>query len=340
MVASPFTFLKMRKPSVVAWHLKKFEVDEFFRQNKGDLTTDEMKTMKKKESDAMLFQKNPCVDGVGNESWKKDGQWHFQSLLSTVFKPFYWEEYGNITQREVSPKAFRRSKIDCCRLRFDKFIRWKHVASKGASFIRHSYHQDFFNEVIRQVMIEEPVQGILMKRMCDEIEMTIDHLKCMYDYIPLAKFEGFEKLLEEYNEPRYIRAQEESQLYIDNLVEEIEELRKKRARRQSELTRMLSCNDTELNYKVENCTRKKKFARDITDQYKSQFAFFSNPELNSKDLEDIIHPKDMDEQELRQFRNLRRSSSQTDDDEIAKMLRYFNAKVEQYTKLPTKPSST
>ena len=131
--------------------------------------------------------------------------------LNNMFPPKQWEENGHKYIQYISHKIATR---DDCRELFkalDKKLKERRAKEKGICPVREQIYSQCFDEIIRQVTIDNPDRGLLLLKVRDEIKMSITSYQTLYESAILY---GLRKQMQE----------EDNR---DNLKKELEEKEKK-----------------------------------------------------------------------------------------------------------------
>jgi len=131
--------------------------------------------------------------------------------LNSMFPPKQWEENGHKYIQYISHKIATR---DDCRELFkalDKKLKERRAKEKGICPVREQIYSQCFDEIIRQVTIDNPDRGLLLLKVRDEIKMSITSYQTLYESAILY---GLRKQMQE----------EDNR---DNLKKELEEKEKK-----------------------------------------------------------------------------------------------------------------
>jgi len=98
-----------------------------------------------------------------------------------MIPPKTWLE-GDITHKQyVSRRAASRNDIISLQKALDENLLKLQARDHGICSTREELFNQAFDEVIRQVTIESPERGLLLMRVKDEIGMTIDAYKTLYE---------------------------------------------------------------------------------------------------------------------------------------------------------------
>jgi dynein light intermediate chain len=101
--------------------------------------------------------------------------------LNNMFPPKQWEESGHKYIQYISQKIATR---DDCRELFkalDKKLKERRAKEKGICPVRQELYSQCFDEIIRQVTIDNTERGLLLLKVRDEIKMSIASYQILYE---------------------------------------------------------------------------------------------------------------------------------------------------------------
>ena len=101
--------------------------------------------------------------------------------LNNMFPPKQWEENGHKYIQYISPKIATREN---CRELFkalDQKLKERRAKEKGICPVRDQIYSQCFDEIIRQVTIDNPERGLLLLKVRDEIKMSIASNQTLYE---------------------------------------------------------------------------------------------------------------------------------------------------------------
>ena len=127
--------------------------------------------LKKKEED----RKNDNT----NEKEKKTPL--ISETLNNMFPPKQWEENGHKFIQYVSPKSATREKSRDLFKALDAKLKERRAKEKGICPVREELYSQCFDEIIRQVTIDNPDRGLLLLKVRDEIKMSIASYQILYE---------------------------------------------------------------------------------------------------------------------------------------------------------------
>lgn len=147
------------------------------------------------------------------------------------------EDTVDVAQR-VSHAQIKREELRLLRLELDAKLRESNARREGVCNVRRGIHALMFDELIRQVTIDCPERGILLRRIRDEIQMTLDAHHTLYE----------ESVA--YSTNRCVAAAKYTPAMtaaIDSLTRDIGELRKELRKLEAKESAMIRCVDEQKN---------------------------------------------------------------------------------------------
>lgn len=102
-------------------------------------------------------------------------------ILNSILPPNRFEKDGVFYEQQVSKEKCERNDIVKLTETLDHNLSIRQARSKGICPVREDLYHQCFDEIIRQVTIFCPERGLLLLRVRDEIRMTIDAYKTLYD---------------------------------------------------------------------------------------------------------------------------------------------------------------
>ena len=101
--------------------------------------------------------------------------------LNSMFPPKQWEENGHKFIQYVSPKSATREKSRDLFKALDAKLKERRAKEKGICPVRDELYSQCFDEIIRQVTIDNPDRGLLLLKVRDEIKMSIASYQILYE---------------------------------------------------------------------------------------------------------------------------------------------------------------
>ena len=103
-----------------------------------------------------------------------------EDILNNILPPREWVEQGKHFCQQVSHEP--ASRIDVARLRemLDQKLLERQARETGLCPVREELFQQCFDEIIRQVTLDEPVRGLLLLRVRDDIKQTNSAYQTLY----------------------------------------------------------------------------------------------------------------------------------------------------------------
>ena len=100
--------------------------------------------------------------------------------LNAMFPPKQFEENGHKYIQYVSPTPATRDKSRDLFKALDQKIKERRAKDKGICPVRQELYSECFDEIIRQVTIDNTERGLLLLKVRDEIKMTIASYQILY----------------------------------------------------------------------------------------------------------------------------------------------------------------
>jgi dynein light intermediate chain len=103
-----------------------------------------------------------------------------EDILNSILPPREWVENGKHYIQYVSNQP--ASRVDVARLRelLDEKLMERQARESGICPVREELFSQCFDEIIRQVTLNEAERGLLLLRVRDEIKMTISAYQTLY----------------------------------------------------------------------------------------------------------------------------------------------------------------
>ena len=98
-----------------------------------------------------------------------------------MFPPKEWEENGHKYIQYVSPEPASRDKSRDLFKALDQKLKEKRAKEKGICPVRQELYSQCFDEIIRQVTIDNTERGLLLLKVRDEIKMSIASYQILYE---------------------------------------------------------------------------------------------------------------------------------------------------------------
>ena len=143
----------------------------------------EKKDLEPKEDDffARINHKRK-EENAKNSSLEKEKKTPLISeTLNSMFPPKQWEENGHKFIQYVSPKSATREKSRDLFKALDAKLKERRAKEKGICPVRDELYSQCFDEIIRQVTIDNPDRGLLLLKVRDEIKMSIASYQILYE---------------------------------------------------------------------------------------------------------------------------------------------------------------
>eukprot|EP01006_Ploeotia_vitrea_P001335 TRINITY_DN104639_c0_g1_i1.p2 TRINITY_DN104639_c0_g1~~TRINITY_DN104639_c0_g1_i1.p2 ORF type:complete len:240 (+),score=128.38 TRINITY_DN104639_c0_g1_i1:24-722(+) len=120
------------------------------------------------------------VDEEDDKPHAKKAQ--LRDILDTMFPPQRFEdEDGQAYVQRVSARKAEREDVVTLQMKLDQLLQERQAREAGICPVRAQLYAQAFDELIRQVTTERPERGLLLLRTRDEIKMTINAYKTLFD---------------------------------------------------------------------------------------------------------------------------------------------------------------
>ena len=101
--------------------------------------------------------------------------------LNHMFPPKQWDENGHKFIQYVSPQPATRDKSRDLFKALDQKLKERRAKEKGICPVRQELYSQCFDEIIRQVTIDNAERGLLLLKVRDEIKMSIASYQILYE---------------------------------------------------------------------------------------------------------------------------------------------------------------
>ena len=101
--------------------------------------------------------------------------------LNNMFPPKKFEENGHKYIQYVSPTPATRDKSRDLYKALDQKLKERRAKEKGICPVRQELYSECFDEIIRQVTIDNTERGLLLLKVRDEINMSIASYQILYE---------------------------------------------------------------------------------------------------------------------------------------------------------------
>jgi dynein light intermediate chain len=142
----------------------------------------EKKDLEPKEDDffaRIKFRKKE--ENKKNDKEQKPKNSQLVETLNNMFPPKQWEEDGHRYIQYVSPEPATREKSRDLFKALDQKIKERRAKDKGICPVRQELYSQCFDEIIRQVTIDNTERGLLLLKVRDEIKMSIASYQILYE---------------------------------------------------------------------------------------------------------------------------------------------------------------
>ena len=102
-------------------------------------------------------------------------------MVNAMLPPREWTQESGTWMQYVSKEPAPRLDVITLQEQLDKRLLERQARETGICPVREDLYSQCFDELIRQVTLDGPERGLLLLRVRDEIRMTIDAYKTLYD---------------------------------------------------------------------------------------------------------------------------------------------------------------
>ncbi|GMH64855.1 hypothetical protein TL16_g04056 [Triparma laevis f. inornata] len=102
-------------------------------------------------------------------------------MLNSMIPPRQWVEESGAWMQHVSKDPATRHDVITLQENLDRRHLERQARETGLCPVREDLYTQAFDELIRQVTMDGPERGLLLLRVRDEIRMTVDAYKTLYD---------------------------------------------------------------------------------------------------------------------------------------------------------------
>jgi len=102
-------------------------------------------------------------------------------MVNAMLPPREWTQESGTWMQYVSKEPATRLDVITLQEHLDKRLLERQARETGICPVREDLYSQCFDELIRQVTLDGPERGLLLLRVRDEIRMTIDAYKTLYD---------------------------------------------------------------------------------------------------------------------------------------------------------------
>ncbi|XP_060843918.1 33 kDa inner dynein arm light chain, axonemal-like [Rhopalosiphum padi] len=146
-------------------------------------------SISKQDKSSIKSNARPMESGDNTDECER---YSCDDILNCILPPREWEVNGNRFRQCVSNKPATELNVKKLGEDFDTYLRQFNAKEVGICPIKQELYGQCFNEIIRQVTLNCTERGFMLIQIRDEIQMTIDAYKELYESV-LAN--GIRKLL-------------------------------------------------------------------------------------------------------------------------------------------------
>mmetsp|Transcript_20865 Transcript_20865/g.59023 ORF Transcript_20865/g.59023 Transcript_20865/m.59023 type:complete len:231 (+) Transcript_20865:105-797(+) len=103
-----------------------------------------------------------------------------EDILNSILPPREWTQDDQLWVQYVSSTPATRADVINLQEDLDKWLQQRQARETGICPIREELYSQCFDELIRQVTINQPERGLLLLRVRDEIRMSIAAYQTLY----------------------------------------------------------------------------------------------------------------------------------------------------------------
>lgn len=168
----------------------------------------------------------PSVEGSNIKLKSENNQTaKMEDMLNSMIPPREWTEESGVWMQHVSQEPASREDIVVLQEKLDKALAERKARETGICPVRDQLYSQAFDEIIRQVVLDGPERGLLLMRTRDEIRMSIDAYKTLYQ--SSVTFGIKKQLRAEVGLPEAEEKAAQMEMEKSNLELELQELRSK-----------------------------------------------------------------------------------------------------------------
>jgi len=168
----------------------------------------------------------PSVEGSNIKLKSENNQTaKMEDMLNSMIPPREWTEESGVWMQHVSQEPASREDIVVLQEKLDKALAERKARETGICPVRDQLYSQAFDEIIRQVVLDGPERGLLLMRTRDEIRMSIDAYKTLYQ--SSVTFGIKKQLRAEVGLPELEEKAAQMEMEKSNLELELQELRSK-----------------------------------------------------------------------------------------------------------------
>jgi len=131
----------------------------------------------------LLVGEGGAAGGAGKrgDGESKAAATHLEEVLNSILPPRMWNDSATNWMQYVSKTPSSRLDVINLQEALDEKLMERQAREMGICPVREDLYSQCFDELIRQVCINSPERGLLLLRVRDEIRMTIDAYKTLYE---------------------------------------------------------------------------------------------------------------------------------------------------------------
>jgi dynein light intermediate chain len=113
--------------------------------------------------------------GMNAENSKLD------DMLNAMLPPREWVEESGVWVQHVNKEPASRLDVISLQEKLDARLNERKARESGICSVREDLYSQCLDELIRQIALDGPERGLLLMRLRDELKMTVDAYKTLFD---------------------------------------------------------------------------------------------------------------------------------------------------------------
>lgn len=113
--------------------------------------------------------------GLSAENSKLD------DMLNAMLPPREWVEESGVWVQHVNKEPASRLDVIALQEKLDARLNERKARESGICSVREELYSQCLDELIRQIALDGPERGLLLMRLRDELKMTVDAYKTLFD---------------------------------------------------------------------------------------------------------------------------------------------------------------
>jgi dynein light intermediate chain, axonemal len=122
----------------------------------------------------------PSKDGL-TAAKLKEGSTKLDEMVTAMLPPREWVEPSGVWMQHVSKEPATRLDVINLQEQLDKRLLERKARETGICPVREELYTQCLDELIREIALDGPERGLIMMRVRDEMRMTIDAYRTLYN---------------------------------------------------------------------------------------------------------------------------------------------------------------